>query len=241
MESVFAIISEIIVLIIIVYLVLTLLYQIYYQIRNMIRTKNYSFKDRHVFITGGSQGLGKCLAERIAREYGSITIVARRENICKEAVEEIKKILFKETISSTRIQYYCADVTKEDEIASVVKKAEKSFGPIEFLITCHGVSLPKYAFEATSEEAKKVMDVNYWGTFNTFRAVIPGMMKRNKGEVLSVSSQLALCTFIGYAHYSPTKYAIRSLVDTLRCELNGYNIKVYIYILFSSIVHIHQV
>lgn len=132
MESVFAIISEIIVLIIIVYLVLTLIYQIYYQIRNMIRTKNYSFKDRHVFITGGSQGLGKCLAGRIAREYGSITIVARRENICKEAVEEIKKNLFKETISQLEYNIIVLMLQKKMKLLELLEKLKNHLVQLNF-------------------------------------------------------------------------------------------------------------
>lgn len=69
-------------------IVLLAIQQIVFQIQMLYRTKTYSFKERHIFITGGSQGLGKCLAQRICKEGGYITIVARRENVCAEAKKE---------------------------------------------------------------------------------------------------------------------------------------------------------
>lgn len=220
-------VANVIVFIIIVVIVLLIIQQIIFQIQMFYRTKTYSFRERHIFITGGSQGLGKCLAQRICKEGGFITIVARRENICVEAKKEIEDYAIKAGTNNIKVQYFTADVTNEKEVRTAVDKAEEVFGPIDFLITCHGTSIPKYAFETTMEEARKVMEINYWGTLNVFRAVIPRMMKRNRPnqEVLSITSQLAICGFIGYAHYCPSKFAVRGLIDVLRNELNGYNIK----------------
>lgn len=219
--------AKIFLFVIIMIICTIIIQQIYFHFKRWMYLKNYKFRGQHVFITGGSLGLGKCLACRLAREGAKITIIARRESILKDAKQDIEHYAQEADELDVRVQYFCADVTKEDQLRKAVEESEHNFGPIDFLITSHGISIPKYIFETTEEEIMKVMNINYFGTLNTFRSVVPLMMKRNQGEILSITSELSLCGFIGYAHYCPTKFAIRGLVDVMRNELSGYNIKIH--------------
>lgn len=219
--------AKIFLFVILIIVALIIIQQIIYYINRIIYFKKYKFRGQHVFITGGSVGLGKDIAKRIACEGAKITIVARRKDVLKQSSIDIENYAKDNGEIDIRVQYFSADVTKEDEIRKCVKDAEFNFGPIDFLIMSHGISIPKYLFEATIEDSNEVMNINYFGSLNVIRAVVPLMMKRNQGEILAITSELSLTGYIGYSHYCASKFATRALIDVMRNELSGYKIKIH--------------
>lgn len=134
--------ERIFIFVIVVISILIAFYQIIFTTAKLIASKQYKFEGKHVFITGGSQGLGLSLATQIAQEGAKITIIARRTDILESAVSYIVSHS-KNQNASKCVQYFSADVTDENKLRCAVANSEQRFGKIDMLITCHGFSNPK--------------------------------------------------------------------------------------------------
>jgi 3-dehydrosphinganine reductase len=99
---------------------------------------------------------------------------------------------------------------------------------IDFLVTCAGTSYPGYFLDQPVETFEKTMNTNYMGTLNIIKVVAPYMVEKREGSILCIASACAVSSFIGYASYSPSKYALRGLCDAIRNELSGFGIQVSI-------------
>jgi 3-dehydrosphinganine reductase len=99
-------------------------------------------------------------------------------------------------------------------------------GPCDVLITAAGSSHPGY-FETLDDDVfRDQMDVDYFGTLHAIRAVVPSMIERRRGHVVTISSTAGLIGVFGYSAYGPAKFAVRGLTETLRPELAPYGIVV---------------
>ncbi|KAI8983844.1 hypothetical protein BDB01DRAFT_790301 [Pilobolus umbonatus] len=184
---------------------------------------------KHCFITGGSTGLGKALAVELVKEGADITIIARRQTELDLAVEEIKSYRVKE---SQKVISISADVTSAKDVVSAFDEAEKKMGRNpEFVCACAGASLPKFFLDYEMEDFEKATSLNYLGQAYVAHQAALRMRDSNikGGKIVFVSSMLGMLSFAGYGNYSPTKYAVRGLADTLRNELKRYSIGVHIF------------
>lgn len=197
-------------------------------IRQFTRTQ-FDPTGKHCFITGGSTGLGKALAVELVKLGADITIIARRKEELINAVSEIKN---KKRDPCQKVTYVSADVTSKKDIVKAFDEAKAAIGrDPEYVFACAGASFPKYFVDHTLEDFEFLINLNYLGqAYVAHQATI--RMKNNNvkhGKIVFISSVLGLMSFVGYAAYSPTKYAIRGLADTLRNELKKYCIDVHIF------------
>jgi len=183
-----------------------------------------------VVVTGGSQGIGRVLAEEFFKLGAKVTIMARTKAKLDKAVEEI--VAANQGASGLgEIKAVAADVT---DIASVQMAMQQAVDlqaglPIFSLILSAGRAVPGYFLDQDAEVFRNSMAVNYLGPVNCAKVVAPLMLsKGTKGEIVFVSSAVASAAFIGYASYAPTKAALRSFSDALRNELKGTGISVHI-------------
>ncbi|KAJ2778714.1 3-dehydrosphinganine reductase [Coemansia javaensis] len=190
-------------------------------------------RGKHCYVTGGSQGLGKSVAQELARRGAHVTIVARREAILKEAVEEIKACVPAEGGKGQRIEYVVADVTdSKDAVRAVEEAVAKQQGlPVSQLFTVAGAANPGVFVEQGTDLIRKTMELNYLGTMYTVHEVARRMVegKVRGGRVVMVSSVLGMLGLVGYAAYCPSKYAVRGLAEALRNELQMHGISVHCY------------
>ncbi|EQC39555.1 hypothetical protein SDRG_02991 [Saprolegnia diclina VS20] len=184
-----------------------------------------SYAGKHVLITGGSQGLGRALALRLVDAGADVTIVARSVDKLQAVVDEAQKSA---TPGRGRIAYQSADTRDAASVQSAVVQAETVFGPIEILFPVAGKAVTAKFDEISLDEHKAALDLNYFGTLNTVDAVLPGMRERARGSIVFITSGAALATYVGYAAYSPSKYAVRGLAECLHNELVGSGISVHI-------------
>ncbi|KAK8805870.1 hypothetical protein WA158_002526 [Blastocystis sp. Blastoise] len=208
--------------ILVIYILLIVSVEVYKRIHSLL----YVFKNRHYVITGGSEGLGRALAKEIVKNGGVVTIVSRHEEKLKEAKFDIERSLKENNSYNGSINYVCCDVNDEESVYKSMKICIEKTGSIDVLISCAGYAETGYMFGMGRELYHKMMDVNYFGTLNVLYEVVPDMMKRNKGEVYIVSSAASFTSYIGYGSYSPTKYALRGLCDTLRNEVCRHHIHI---------------
>ncbi|KAF0700254.1 Aste57867_9209 [Aphanomyces stellatus] len=191
----------------------------------LLPSKQVNFRGKHVFIPGGSEGLGRAIALQLVEAGADVTIVARREEVLQRVVDEVNS---NRQPNHGRIFFQTADVTKPDTVENAVKIAQDTVGPIDILIHCAGKALMGYATKHTIDVHRKAMDLNYFGTLNTVNAVLPTMTERHQGRIVLVTSGAAMTSYIGYAAYSPSKYAVRGLADCLRNELGSSGISIHI-------------
>lgn len=126
------------------------------------------------------------------------------------------------------IGLFAADVAVQAEILAALAAAEAVHGPVDVLITSAGVARPGYFEEVPVDVFERTMAVNFFGTLYPLKAVVPAMRQRGRGAVVLISSGAGLYGFFGYTPYSPSKFALRGLAESLRSELVGSGVRIAI-------------
>ena len=174
---------------------------------------------KHVFITGGSKGLGLEMAKEFVRRGCDVSILARNQSDLLSALEELKAL--KKSLGVTsKLQSLSADTGNSDELAKAISTAEDTAGPIEILICNAGFSIPGNFLDQPMGNFERQMDVNYMGTVRTVKCALPRMLARHRGHIVFVTSMLSVLGFAGYSSYAPSKWAVRGFADCLHNEVS---------------------
>ncbi|RZC33276.1 adh short, KR and/or Saccharop dh domain containing protein [Asbolus verrucosus] len=185
------------------------------------RTKNIDKK--HVVITGGSSGIGRCVAILAARKGANVTIIARNLEKLSKAEKEIKEAcIYKDQIISS----VSVDVSNQQSIQKEITKLEESVGPIYMLVNCAGMAICGKVEDFDEEGVKTLINVNYLGTLYPIQSVIPKFKERQDGIIVLTGSQVSLMGMFGYSIYASCKFALRGLAESIYMELKPYNISV---------------
>lgn len=177
------------------------------------------FTDAHAVVTGGSSGIGLSVARQLAERGARVSLVARRQALLDEAGESL-------SAAGHRMQTVAVDVADRPAVTAALGELASSFGPCDVLVTSAGMVQPGYFAALTDDVFRETMEVDYFGTLWPIRAVVPSMAERRTGSIVGVSSGAGLVGVFGYAAYSPAKFAVRGLLEVLRCELAPYGIHV---------------
>ncbi|KAK8552234.1 hypothetical protein V6N13_120646 [Hibiscus sabdariffa] len=183
------------------------------------RPVNIRIKDRHVFITGGSMGIGLAIAEQAASEGARISLLARSLDQLEKAKQSIHQAY------GVEVSIFSADVRDYDAVECAINKA----GPIDVLVVNHGVYYMEELEKQGLDAVKLMIDVNLMGSFNVIKAALPSMKDRkDKGpaSIALMSSQAGQGGIYGFAAYSATKFGLRGLAEALQQEVLAYNIHV---------------
>ncbi|TYH72409.1 hypothetical protein ES332_D05G253500v1 [Gossypium tomentosum] len=181
------------------------------------RPINIPIKNRHVFITGGSMGIGLAIAKQAASEGARISLLARSVDQLQKAKESICQAY------EVEVSIFSADVRDYDAVERAINEA----GSINVLVVNHGVYYLE-EFETQGLDVMKTMiDVNLMGSFNVIKAALPLMKDRkDKGpaSIALMSSMAGQVGTYGFAAYSATKFGLRGLAEALQQEVLENNI-----------------
>ncbi|MCV6593057.1 MAG: SDR family oxidoreductase [Silicimonas sp.] len=168
-----------------------------------------SIKGKTVVITGASRGIGEAAAEVFAAAGARVALLARGA----EAISDIAA-----RIGDAAVAIPC-DVSAYDDVARALAEAEAAFGPTEVLINNAGVVEP-VSHLASSDPAAwgQVIDINLKGVYYGMRAVMPGMITRGRGTILTVSSGAAHNPVEGWSHYCASKAGAAMLTSMVHKE-----------------------
>jgi 3-dehydrosphinganine reductase len=169
----------------------------------------------HVIITGGSSGIGLATAARVVARGGRVSLLARDEIRLAAAAGLVGAVA---TAS--------ADVVDPVAVRTGVEELVAQAGPCDVLVTAAGSAHPGYFDRLEDSVFRDQMEVDYFGTLHAIRAVVPSMLDRGRGHLVAISSTAGLIGVFGYSAYSPAKYAVRGLAETLRPELAPHGIVV---------------
>ena len=174
---------------------------------------------RVVAITGASAGIGRATALRLARDGAAVAICARRGDRLEAIAAEI-------VAAGGQALPIVADVTSEDAMSMFVAKTVERFGRLDVMMCNAGFGIYGAIDEITPDQMRKLMDINYFGTYYATRAALPVFRKQQRGHIVIVSSIVGKRGVPYMGAYSATKFAQVGLAECLRSELYGTDIHV---------------
>ena len=182
--------------------------------------KNIEFAHKHALISGGSSGIGLALAKQFMALGSHVSILARRVEGLENAVQEIESA---RVHPQQEIKAISADVSNFKALEKALAQPRKT---VHFLINSAGIAYPGEFEKLEQEIFKQVMDVNYLGTINLTKIIVPEMIENHQGNIVNISSLAAVIGIYGYTAYAPSKYAIRGFSRCLRAEMVSKGISV---------------
>ena len=176
-------------------------------------------KGRTVIVTGASRGIGRSVAQRFAEEGARVGLVSRSEKGLLDTAARIEK-------AGGKCLAIPTDITDPDAAVACVTKVEKDLGAVDILVNNAGVFLWKPFLKVTPEEWDTVLATNLTGAANFCRAVLPGMVARNRGRIVNVASIHGMRGDANLAAHSAAKFGLVGLTQSLAREFRGHNIAV---------------
>ncbi len=172
---------------------------------------------KHVVVTGAGSGIGRAVALRFAREGAARVVVAdldsdRAERVAAEAPE-----------SAVAAQ---VDVGREADIKALIADAERDGGPIDLFFSNAGVPGPGGGPEAPDDELQRTWEINVMAHLWAARALLPGMVERGDGYLVSTASAAGLLTQVSALAYSITKHAAVALAEWIAITYGDAGVKV---------------
>lgn len=186
---------------------------------------NQFFTGKLALITGGSSGIGYALANQLVEAGGSVILLARSQ----EKLDEAKRALTSQISQPEQLIHAIpADVTDVESLSAAIEDMAKTIGIPDFIFNCAGVALPGYIEQLKLEVFKWTMDIDYHGTVNVIKLLLPHLLQRGSGHIINFSSMAGVIGTFGYSAYSGAKFAVRGFSDVIRSELTPKNIRVSI-------------
>ena len=178
-------------------------------------------KDKIVFITGVSSGIGEACAREFAKHGSNLILCARR----KERLQDLANQLIKEY--NIKINAFELDVRNNDHVNKTIKNLPEEWKKIDILINNAGLSRGLDLLqEGSIQDWEEMIDTNVKGLLYVSRAIIPEMVKRNKGDIINIGSIAGHEVYQKGNVYCATKHAVDALTKGLRLDLLGTSLRV---------------
>ena len=171
-------------------------------------------KQRKIWITGASSGIGKALALKFAKENWQVAISARRKKLLDELAQN-------ENIFS-----FPLDVTDDDLVKTSFTNILNQFKNLDLCVFCSGAYDPKLEKEVNKEQIKKIMNINFFGVLNCIKAVEEYFKNRKEGHISVVSSVAAYRGLPNSSGYGPSKAALTNLTESLYFDFKKHNVRI---------------
>lgn len=165
-------------------------------------------------VTGCSTGFGRHIAEHLLASGEKVVATARRTETIADLTEKGDALVL------------ALDVTDRGQCRRAVDAAEAHFGRIDILVNNAGIGFFGAVEETAETDARRLFEVNFFGTANAIHAVLPGMRARRSGTIVNLTSIGGLVGFTGVGYYCASKFAVEGLSDTLRQEVEPLGIRI---------------
>ncbi len=176
-------------------------------------------KDKVAIITGGTGGLGKAVVSEFLNEGARVICTYILDKELRDCQPLIKS--HKNNFLPVK-----ADVTKEKQVAKVIKKTLDGFGKIDVLVNIVGAFTYAKIVDTSEKEWDRMMSINLKSAFLCTKAVLPYMIRQNLGKIINISSRPALQGSAGIGAYAASKAGVLNLTETIAEEVKDYDINV---------------
>ncbi len=179
----------------------------------------YAQPDRRpAVVTGASSGIGAATAVALAAAGFPVALGARRTDLCEQVADAIREHGGEALVAPL-------DVTDRDSVDVFVAGVTAELGEIEVLVSNAGLVAPGVIHETDTERFANEVDVNLLGAHRLVRAVVPGMVERKRGDVLFVSSDVAVRARPFMSAYAAGKWGLEGMAHALQMELEGTGVR----------------
>lgn len=171
-------------------------------------------------VTGGSRGIGRAVAVRLAKDGMNLVINYRGNSAAAEETERLCRELGAEVLL---VQ---GDVSRAEDCEKLTAQAKEAFGRVDVLVNNAGITRDGLLARMTEEDFRAVLDVNLVGPWNMMKAVNRIMMKQRYGRIVNLSSVTGLMGNMGQTNYAAAKAGILGMTKSYAREVAGRGITV---------------
>ena len=171
-------------------------------------------RDAVALVTGGSEGIGRAIAEALMHQGCKVTITGRREEVLKDTAVELG------------LDWIAGDVGNETDAVRTVSSVIERHGRLDILVNNAGYGMFKPLVDTTLDELKDMYQTNVFGTFLMAREAAKQFIKQGSGELINISSTSSLKGSSGRTAYGSSKFALRGMTECWRDELRRHDVRV---------------
>jgi len=180
-----------------------------------------NLKNKVIVITWASEGIGKEIALRLAKENSKLALIARDEKKLVEVSKEAKKL------GAVDVMIYPCDIRKTDKLELAIKTIISQFETIDILINNAGIWQKLMAIDEISKEVvDDVIGTNLLALIHTTRLVLPILRTREDSAIINVISKSGIIAQEWQSIYTASKYWVRWFTEVLKADLKNSNVKV---------------
>jgi sorbitol-6-phosphate 2-dehydrogenase len=179
-----------------------------------------ALKDKTAIITGGAQGLGAALSERLAREGCDIVIFDLKEDAVRNTAAAVA------AATGRRAMAVAGDIAKEADVERVFATAAKELGRVDVCVANAAILIAEPICEADAEKWRAVMNVNLFGQFLTLKHACRAMVKQQSGSIIQINSKSGKKGSAANSAYAASKFGGIGLVQSVALEMAPFHVRV---------------
>ncbi|MEJ2008549.1 MAG: SDR family NAD(P)-dependent oxidoreductase [Acidobacteriota bacterium] len=176
------------------------------------------FENKVAIVTGGGSGIGQACSREFAECHAKVAIVDRDRKAGEETLAELRE-------KGGEGEFFCADVSKSDEVQRLMAEVAARLGGIDILVSNAGIQRYGTVTTTSEEEWDEVMDINLKGAFLTSKFAIPEMIKRGGGSVVITGSVQSVAAQRNSVHYVVSKHGLLGLARCIALDYGKQNIR----------------
>ena len=178
-----------------------------------------NLKGKNAIITGAGRGIGRAIAIALANEGVNVGLVGRSEEHLQVVVKETEA-------QGVKAVFATADISSNEEVTKAIHSLTNELGTIDILINNAGIAKFGKFMDLEVEEWEKIIQVNLMGVYYVTRAVLPGMIEQQSGDIINISSSAGQKGAPITSAYSASKFGVMGITESLAMEVRKHNIRV---------------
>ncbi|KZK38310.1 3-oxoacyl-[acyl-carrier-protein] reductase [Lactococcus taiwanensis] len=175
-------------------------------------------KNKNIFVTGSTRGIGKAIALQFAKA-GSNLIINGRSEISEDLLAEF-------TAFGVKAVGISGDISKSEDAKRMVAEAVEALGSVDILVNNAGITRDGLSLKMSEEDFDAVLKINLTGAFNMTQAVLKPMTRARQGAIINISSVVGLVGNAGQANYAASKAGLIGLTKSIAREVAARNVRV---------------
>ena len=179
-----------------------------------------TLNDKVAVVTGGTRGIGYCIAERLLQEGAKVYICGRDAEVLKQSLDRLR------TQGKAQVEGLAADVGRYEDCRKLIHTAAEHFGGIDILVNNAGIGIMKPVDQLTPEEWDATIHTNLSGVFYCCHEAIPLMRQRGGGYIFNISSLAGVNPFPGGSAYNASKFGLNGFSEAMMQDVRYDGIRV---------------